>query len=367
MDDARLIEPVGLLFGPDARDAVRAGLAHGLAGGPAAFTLARLIGDGAARLVAAGDIPPGWLTALERVTAPLPSAGLPDGSLVMGILNATPDSFSDGGRHEAAADAVRAGMEMVADGAALLDIGGESTRPGAAVVTPGQEWARVAPVLAGLRAEIDRTRIDGADIALSVDTRNAATMSAALALGATVINDVSALAHDPDALAVVADAACPVVLMHMRGTPQTMARLAHYDDVAVDVTRELAARVAGAVAAGIDRRRIIVDPGIGFAKNAAQNAELLSRLPILANLGCRVLLGTSRKRTLGEWSGVARAADRDPGTLVSSLPGLALGNTILRVHNVPAMVQAVRVWQGAWRCDNWDRGERQGRPGMTQG
>ncbi|ACI50989.1 dihydropteroate synthase [Gluconacetobacter diazotrophicus PA1 5] len=343
MDCLRLIEPVGLVLGRQAHVAVAAGLAHWLAGGPAAFTLARLIDGDDVRLVRAGDIPPGWLPVLARVTAPLPSADLPDGPRVMGILNVTPDSFSDGGRHMGPDAALRAAAAMVEAGAALLDIGGESTRPDAAVVTPDEEWARIAPVLADLHGRTGAV--------LSVDTRNARTMASALGLGATLINDVSALAHDPDALGVVADAGCPVVLMHMRGTPQTMSRLATYGDVGADVTRELAARIDAAVAAGVARHRILVDPGIGFAKTTAQNAALLGRLPILANLGCRIVLGTSRKRTLGELAGVQVAADRDPGTVASTLPGLELGNTILRVHNVPAMVQALRVWQGVWTCD----------------
>jgi dihydropteroate synthase len=348
MDVSRLIEPAGLVLGQGAYAAVAAGHAHWLAGGPAAFTLARLIDGDEARLVRADDIPPDWLSILARVTAPLPSADLPDGPLVMGILNVTPDSFSDGGRHFGPEDAIRAGIAMAAGGAGLLDIGGESTRPGSAVVTHEEEWARIGPVVAGLRARIDNARTD---VALSIDTRNARTMSAALRQGATLINDVSALMHDPSALTVVAQAGCPVVLMHMRGSPQTMQHLATYGDVGVEVTRELAARIDAAVAAGIARARIIVDPGIGFAKTGAQNAALLGRLPILANLGCRVLLGTSRKRVLGELAGVTMAGDRDPGTLVSSLPGLELGNTILRVHNVPMMVQALRVWQGMWTCD----------------
>ncbi|MFT8776608.1 MAG: dihydropteroate synthase [Gluconacetobacter liquefaciens] len=343
MGALRLLEPAGLVFGRDAHRAVDAGLAHRLAGGPAAFTLARLIEGNEARMMRAGDLPGDWLDVLARVTMPLPPADLPPGPQVMGILNVTPDSFSDGGRHFGAEAAIRAGIAMITAGAGLLDIGGESTRPGSAVVTPAEEWARVAPVLAELRIQ--------SDVALSVDTRNARTMSASLGVGAALINDVSALLHDPHALAVVADAGCPVVLMHMRGTPQTMQNFAVYDDVAVDVTCDLSARIDEAVAAGIARDRIIVDPGIGFAKNAAQNIDMIRRLPILANLGCRVLLGTSRKRVLGEMAGVPVASDRDPGTVASSLPGLELGNTILRVHNVPAMVQALRVWQGLWTCD----------------
>ena len=265
-----------------------------------------------------------------------PSVGLPGGVLVAGIVNVTPDSFSDGGRHLHAGDAIAAGIAMIEAGAAILDIGGESTRPGAAAIDADEEQRRVLPVLAGLRHR-------GALI--SVDTRNAATMRAVLEAGADLINDVSALAHDPDAAALLAAYGCPVVLMHMRGTPASMGDHATYDDVAVGVVRELAARIDDATRAGIDRARIIVDPGIGFAKNQAQNLELLRRLPILANLGCRVLLGTSRKRFIGGVAGIAAPDARGPGSLVSSLAGLALPGCILRVHDVAEMVQALRVWQ----------------------
>ena len=257
----------------------------------------------------------------------------------MGILNVTPDSFSDGGRHWRVGAAVAAGRAMIEAGAAIVDIGGESTRPGATPVDPDEEQARILPVLAGLR---------GQGALVSIDTRNAATMRAVLDNGADLINDVSALWHDPDAASLLAARSCPVVLMHMRGTPATMLQLAHYDDVALEVVRELEQRIAVAVAAGIDRSRILVDPGIGFAKTGAQSLELLRRLPILANLGCRIALGTSRKRFLGEAAGVDEAASRDPGTIVSSLAGLSLPGCILRVHTVPQVVQALRVWQAMY-------------------
>ncbi len=263
-------------------------------------------------------------------------AGLPAGPLVMGILNVTPDSFSDGGLYRAAPAAIAAGVAMIEAGADILDLGGESTRPGAVPVDPHEEQARILPVLARLR---------GRGALISIDTRYAATMRAALDAGADLINDVSALSHDPDAASLLARRGCPVVLMHMRGTPATMAGLAHYDDVAVEVVRELEQRIAAAVAAGIARSRILVDPGIGFAKTGAHSLELLRRLPILANLGCRIVLGTSRKRFLGEVAEVPEAATRDPGTIVASLPGLSLPGCILRVHNTPQVVQALRVWQ----------------------
>jgi dihydropteroate synthase len=260
----------------------------------------------------------------------------------MGIVNVTPDSFSDGGDHLAAADAIAAGLAMVGAGAAVIDIGGESTRPVAArPVDAAEEQARVLPVLRGLA---------GCGALLSVDTRNAATMQAALRAGADIVNDVSALAHDPAAAGVVAAAACPVVLMHMRGTPQTMHAHADYADTMPEVVRELAARVVAAEAAGIARDRIAVDPGIGFAKRLEHNAAILARLPLLANLGCRVLLGVSRKRFIMRLGGVVpgRLGPKatTAGSLAAALFGLAHGAMVLRVHDVPDTVQAVRVWQG---------------------
>ena len=254
----------------------------------------------------------------------------------MGILNVTPDSFSDGGLTLEPSRAIEAGLRMAGQGADLIDVGGESTRPDATPVPPEMERARILPVVRGLA---------GQGIAVSVDTRHAATMRAALDAGAVLVNDVSALSHDPDAAAVVATAGCPVVLMHMRGTPRTMAGLARYDDVAVGTVRELEARIQAAMRAGVAREHVVVDPGIGFAKDAAGNLELLRRLPILANLGCRVLLGVSRKGFIGA---VGREPDpmaRLPGSLVAALPALALAGSILRVHDVAATVQAVRLWQ----------------------
>ena len=331
-----LIEPMGLLHGHAASAAVRRQFALPLQGGGSAFSLARLIGEAEAPLLPVMQVPTHWQEALQGLVQPVPMAGLPDGPLVMGILNVTPDSFSDGGVHLDVRAAIAAGLRMIEAGAAILDIGAESTRPDAAVVDPVQEQARLLPVLAGLHRK-------GALI--SVDTRNASTMRAALDAGADLINDVSALSHDPAAAGVLSGRTCPVVLMHSRGTPATMASHATYTDVAAEVLRELELRIDHAVRAGIDRARLIVDPGIGFAKDASQNLELLRRLPALANLGCRVLLGTSRKRFIGQSAGVARPADRGPGSIVSSLPGLALPGCILRVHDVPAMVQACRVWQ----------------------
>ncbi len=336
------VEPLGLIEGRAVGEAIERGLALPLAGGPAAFSLVRLVGDTHRlphSIVRVAEVPARCADALRRVTASRPAwAGLAGpGPWVMGILNVTPDSFSDGGVHDDAAHAIAAGLAMHAAGADLVDVGGESTRPGSLPVAPEAEQARVLPVIRALA---------GQGVAVSVDTRHAATMKAALDLGARVVNDVSALAHDPAAAGVVAAAGAPVVLMHMRGTPQTMQRHASYADVAVEVTRELADRVAAAVAAGIDPSRIAIDPGIGFAKNLRDNLVLLDRLALLLNLGLPLLAGVSRKRFVGTLGGEAVAARRGPGSLAAALHALARGATILRVHDVAETVQAVRVWRG---------------------
>ena len=263
-------------------------------------------------------------------------AGLPPGPVVMGILNVTPDSFSDGGDAMDAARAIEAGQRMIAEGAGLLDIGGESTRPGAVPVPPEEERRRVLPVVAALA---------GRGVALSVDTRNAGTMAAALDAGAAIVNDVTALTHDPAAASLVARRGCPVVLMHMRGTPATMMAHATYGDVVAEVTAELAARIDAAEAAGVARSSIAIDPGLGFAKTGEHNIMLLQRLPILLGLGCRIVVGVSRKRFIGQLSGAEDVKQRMAGSIAAGLYALSQGATILRVHDVAASVQAIRTWQ----------------------
>lgn len=332
-----MLEPLGILHGADARRAVEAGLARLLAGGPNAFLLVR-DPRGSAEPVAIASTPMEWAAALTDLSAPLPSwAGLPAGPLVMGILNATPDSFSDGGKHFDPCRAIEAGLAMAAAGAVVVDVGGESTRPGAADVPPGEEQGRVLPVVAALAAE---------GVTVSVDTRNASTMAAALDAGARIVNDVSGLSHDPAAAAMCARRGCPVILMHMRGTPATMDAHARYRDVAVEVAGELAMRVQEAEAAGIARGQIALDPGIGFAKAARQSAELLDRLPLLAGLGRPILVGLSRKRFVGALGGEVAPAARDPGSITGAIHALGRGAAIIRVHDVPGTVQALRVWQG---------------------
>jgi dihydropteroate synthase len=253
----------------------------------------------------------------------------------MGILNVTPDSFSDGGRWLDPAIAAEAGVAMAADGADIVDIGGESTRPGAPAVTQDEEQARILPVIEALAA---------AKIPVSVDTRNAATMRAALRAGAAIVNDVSGLTHDPLAAAAVAEAGCPVVLMHMRGTPATMNDLASYGDVVAEVRAELAVRIGAALAAGISPEAIAIDPGIGFAKTGEHAHALLNGLPALASLGYPILAGVSRKRFIGALSVEPVADRRLGGSLAAALFAASKGAAILRVHDVRETVQAFRVW-----------------------
>jgi dihydropteroate synthase len=256
--------------------------------------------------------------------------------LVMSILNVTPDSFSDGGRRTNTHDAISAGLTMAADGADIIDIGGESTRPGAAPVSPEMEQDRVVPVIQTLAA---------AGLRVSVDTRNATTMRAALGAGATIVNDVSALAHDPLAAGVVADSGCAVVLMHMRGTPATMYADAVYSDVVAEVRAELSSRVEAALQAGVQSEQIAIDPGIGFAKRAPHSLAVLRGLPELAGLGYPVVVGVSRKSFIGAASAEPKADQRLGGSLAAGLFAVLRGASILRVHDVRETVQAVRVWQ----------------------
>jgi len=254
----------------------------------------------------------------------------------MGILNVTPDSFSDGGKHNTEAAAIEAGLAMLKAGADILDIGGESTRPNAAIVSPAEEIDRISGVISALAAR-------GAVI--SVDTRNAATMAAALDAGARIINDVSGLKHDPAARALVAKRGCPVILMHMRGSPMTMNCQAHYTDVAQDVLAELTATRDAALAAGIAPANIALDPGFGFAKLGAQNLQLLRTTARFAALGHPLLIALSRKKFIGEFGAEPDPVKRLPGSLAAGLYAVAQGAHILRVHDVPETVQALRVWQ----------------------
>lgn len=256
---------------------------------------------------------------------------------IMGILNVTPDSFSDGGRFDSAADVAAAAVDMAAAGASIIDLGGESTRPGAEDVWEGDEIARVAPVLDAIYTD---------ELLLSIDTRKAAVAEAALGKGARIVNDVSGLTHDPRMGEVVAHAQCPLVLMHMAGTPQTMQAAPRYADCPLDVFDWLEAAIAGADARGIARTRIIADPGIGFGKSLAHNLALINQLSLFHALGVPVLLGASRKRLIGALSNEARVEQRLGGSIALVMAGLAQGAQLLRVHDVPESVQAMRVWRG---------------------
>jgi dihydropteroate synthase len=254
----------------------------------------------------------------------------------MGIVNVTPDSFSDGGRLIDPRTAIDAGLAMVEDGADIIDVGGESTRPGAAAVPQDQEQDRVLPVIQALTRQ---------GIRVSIDTRNASTMRVALAEGAAIVNDVSGLAHDPLAAEVVARHACPVVLMHMRGTPETMHEHAAYHNVVAQVRSELSARVEAALRAGVRSENIVLDPGIGFAKRPEHVPALLRGLPDLADLGFPILVGVSRKGFIGALTNEPQADRRVPGSLAAGLFAVLHGASILRVHDVRETMQALRVWQ----------------------
>lgn len=256
---------------------------------------------------------------------------------VMGIVNATPDSFSDGGSYADASAAAEAGARMASQGAAIIDVGGESTRPGASEVWEGDEIERVLPIVQQLAA---------GGTAVSIDTRKSGVMSAALGAGARLVNDVSALTWDPNSPGVVASAGVPVILMHHQGDPQTMQKDPRYADVLIEVFLWLEERVAAAEAAGIAREKILIDPGIGFGKTVAHNLELMNGLALLHGLGCAIVLGASRKRMIGALANEAPADERLPGSLTLALKAVEQGVQIVRVHDVPETIQALRVWRG---------------------
>jgi dihydropteroate synthase len=256
---------------------------------------------------------------------------------VMGILNATPDSFSDGGRFDDTDAAVAAGADMAAAGAAILDVGGESTRPGAKPVWAGDEQARVLPVV---------QRLASSGAAVSIDSRKSEVMAAAVAAGAAMVNDVSALLFDLRSAATVAQAGVPLVLMHHQGSPETMQHDPSYDDVLIAVYQWLEERIASAVDAGIARDKILIDPGFGFGKTVAHNLELMNGLALFHSLGCPLVVGASRKRTIGALANEAPPDQRLGGSLAFAFKAAEQGVQILRVHDVPETVQALKVWRG---------------------
>jgi dihydropteroate synthase len=278
---------------------------------------------------------------LNRLRAPrAPIAGC-EGTrpLIMGIVNVTPDSFSDGGQFFDAETAISHALQLEEEGADILDIGGESTRPGAEPISIDEEMRRILPVV---EAVARRVRVP-----VSIDTRNAAVMSSAADAGARLINDVSALTHDPESLATAASLGLPVVLMHALGDPRTMQNDPRYDDVVLDVYDALAQRVEACARAGIPRERLIVDPGIGFGKTLAHNLTLLGSLSIFQGLGCPVLLGASRKSFISRLTGAA-ADERLPGSLAAALVAAEQGANIIRVHDVAATRQALAIRAGAF-------------------
>ena len=258
---------------------------------------------------------------------------------LMGIVNVTPDSFSDGGQLGSAQAAVDHAFRLEEEGADILDIGGESTRPGAEPITVAQELARVMPVIEALAG---KTRA-----LLSIDTRHAEVMRAAAAAGADMINDVAALTHEPAAMEAAVECGLPVVLMHAQGDPRTMQDDPRYDDVLTDVFDYLEARIEACERAGIPRSKLIVDPGIGFGKTLTHNLELLAGLSLLHGLGVPVMLGASRKSFIGKLTGEKVAGERVMGSVGAALAGVAQGAQLLRVHDVKATREALTVWEAA--------------------
>ncbi|MFN4143756.1 dihydropteroate synthase [Aestuariivirga sp.] len=322
--------PAGIVHGPDARQIIQEGRGASLGGlSTITHTLTEVIErDGAAitrRFEAARPLPRGTV---------LPDFIPADRPLVMGIVNVTPDSFSDGGLAAETGNAIARGLRLAKEGADILDIGGESTRPGSEGVPEALELDRVIPVIEALAGE---------GLAVSVDTRKASVMRAALAAGARMVNDVAALSHDPLAMAAMAEASCPVVLMHAQGDPKTMQLNPSYQDVALDVYDWLEVRIEACAAAGIARERIIVDPGIGFGKSFRHNLDLLRQFTLFHGLGVPLLMGLSRKGFIGALTGEKVAAQRVHGSLAGALWSALNGAHILRVHDVKATVEALAV------------------------
>ena len=331
---SRHLVPVACHSGGLAARLVAAGVATPLLGGRLACTLAEIVdwSPGTARRGAwvdamAVEWPEPFVT---RRTAPF------DRPRLMGILNVTPDSFSDGGSFADTGGAVAHGLRLAADGADIVDVGGESTRPGAVEVPLDEELRRVLPVVAALAEH---------GVAVSIDTRKAAVMEAALAAGATIINDVSGLTHDPRSLEVAAGSRAFVVLMHMAGEPATMNDAPRYEQCALEVLDWLAARVAACEAAGIARERIVVDPGLCFAKHEPHNLDLLHQLALLHGLGCPVMLGASRKGWTAAIDREWPAGERLAASLAAAQWGLERGVQLYRVHDVPAHRQLLAAWR----------------------
>ena len=343
-----LIRPTGFVDSPFGND----GKVAQLAGGLCWFSAVELLSVEGNRRVASELVPVEGLEQRldEQTTAQLQAITAKRGPLqlgertvrldqpqVMGVLNVTPDSFSDGGRFADAGAAADVGADMAAEGAAIIDVGGESTRPGAQPVWEGDETERVVPVI---------RQLAGSGAAVSIDSRKSEVMTSALGAGARLVNDVSALTFDPRSAEVVAAAGVPVVLMHHQGDPATMQDSPRYDDVLIEVYLWLEERIAAAESAGIARSNILVDPGFGFGKTVAHNLELMNGLGLLHSLGCPIVLGASRKRTIGALSNEAPADKRLGGSIAFALKAADQGAQIVRAHDVFETVQALKVWRG---------------------
>jgi dihydropteroate synthase len=339
---ARYLIPRGLIAGPAASRAVQAGIALPLAGGPLAFAIAEAIErkageEGHRRPVSLSDartFAPDLIEGLGRPRTPWAGFDLKR-PLIMGVVNVTPDSFSDGGDFAEASHAIDHARAMLAAGADIVDVGGESTRPGAQAVAPEDEAARVLPVVRALAH---------AGAMVSIDTRHAAVMGQAVEAGAWIINDVTALAGDPDSARVAAKSGAAIVLMHMLGEPQTMQADPRYADVTCDVLDYFAVRLAALDKLGVDRARIAVDPGIGFGKTVQHNLRLLDELAAFHAFGCPLLLGASRKSFIGRLSKDEKPKHRIAGTLAAHQMGFDRGVQIVRVHDVADAFQARAIW-----------------------
>ncbi len=302
-------------------------------------------GEDMARALLTSLAPPDEAAALahcrvvvDRNSAPRPAiAGLSlDKPRIMGVVNVTPDSFSDGGDRFDAGRAIADGLAMAEAGADILDVGGESTRPGADPVPVEEELRRVLPVVKGLADH---------GVAVSIDTRRALVMAEAAAAGAAIINDVTALTGDAESLSVAAESGLPVILMHMQGQPQTMQADPRYDHVSLDVFDYFAGRITACEEAGIARGKLVVDPGIGFGKTLAHNLRLLGDLALFHATGCAILLGVSRKSFITKIDGPSAPKERLPGSLAAALQGIRQGVQLLRVHDVGETRQALNVWR----------------------
>jgi dihydropteroate synthase len=342
------LRPTGFIWGDAAAEARAQGAALPIAGGPVCCLGFEVIegapGTAKRRFASARDIAASAEADIRRLlgnlTAPRHDiAGVPLGKTrLMGIVNVTPDSFSDGGDFANADMAAAHAWRLVAEGADFIDIGGESTRPGAEAVSEAEELRRIRPVL---------ERLQGLPAAISVDTRKASIMRAAIEGGAGIINDVSALSHDADALATAAALRCPVVLMHAKGDPRTMQDDPTYADVLLEVYDVLEARIEAAESAGVARHLLIADPGIGFGKTIEHNLALLTGIGLFHTLGVPILLGVSRKRFIGTMTGQTDPKKRAPGSIGAALAAAFQAVQILRVHDVSETRQALDAWQAS--------------------